>query len=164
MKFVTVLLRWLLAGGCLYFAFRNMAAAFKIEGYAAAPFLFFGIGSFIAAIFLVSPETVVKICELCSRPLTNLVYPNAKADKPPLSYRLAHLYTRQMRFADAVVEYQKIIHYYPRERPAYLELLMLARQIDHAKLYDKYVKLYVKRFKDVPFAEERAPEKLLPGE
>ena len=164
MKFVAVLLRWLLAGWCVYFAIRQMASALKIEGYAAAPFLLFGMGAFIAAVCLIAPETVVKICEFCSRPLTNIIYPNATADKPCLSYRLAHLYVKQMRFADAAEEYQKIIHYYPRERAAYLELLALAREVDHAKLYDKYAKLYMKHFKDVPFAEERPPEKLPSGE
>lgn len=163
MKFVAVLLRWLLAGGFLYVAVRQMSTALKIDGLAAAPFLLFGIGSFIVAIFLIAPETVVRICEFCSRPLTNLVYPNAMADKPPLSYRLAHLYRKQTRYADAVEEYQKIIQYYPRERTAYLELLTLARDIDHAKLYDKYAKLFMKRFRDVPFAETRAPEKLVSG-
>ena len=164
MKFVGVLLRWLLAGGCLYFAVRNMGSALKIDGYAAAPYLLFGFGSFIVAVCLISPETVVKVCEFCSRPLTSLIYPNAMADKPPLSYRLAHLYTKQMRFGDAVAEYQKIIQYYPRERTAYLELLTLAREIDHPKLYDKYAKLFMKRFRDVPFAEARSPEKLVSGE
>ena len=164
MKFVAVLLRWLLAGGCLYFSVRQMMAALKVDGFAAAPFLFFGIGAFITALLLITPETVVKICEFCSRPLTNIIYPSATADKPPLSYRLAHLYRKQLRFADAAEEYQKIIHYYPRERTAYLELLALAREVDHTRLYDKYAKLYMKRFKDVPFAEERAPEKLVSGE
>jgi hypothetical protein len=161
MKFVIVLLRWLLAGGCAYFAARNMMAALKCDGIAAAPYLFFGIGSFLVAILLISPETVVKLCEFCSRPLTNLVYPNARAERPPLSYRLAHFYTKQLRYAEAVAEYQKIILYYPRERPAYLELLALARRIDHEKLHAKYAKLYMKRFKDVPFAEERGAERLL---
>ena len=163
MKFVAVL-RWLLAAACVYYSVRHMAAALKAESFAAAPHLFFGFGTFITAVFLISPETVVKICEFCSRPLTNLIYPNARAEKPPLSYVLAHLYAKQLRLSEAIAEYQKIIHYYPRERVAYLELLMLARQIDHPKLYDKYAKLYMKRFKDVPFAEERAPEKLLSGE
>lgn len=163
MKIAAVLLRWLLAGGCFYFSVRYMAMAVKLESLAAAPSLFFGIGAFIFAIFLISPETVVKICEFCSRPLTNIIYPSATADKPPLTYRMAHLYTKQMRFADAVAEYQKIIQYYPRERTAYLELLALAREIDHAKLYDKYAKLFVKRFGGVPFAEARSPAKLVSG-
>ena len=163
MKFVAVLLRWLLAGGCLYLAVRQMTSALKIDGLAAAPFLLFGFGAFIVAIFFIAPETVVKVCEFCSRPLTNIIYPSATAEKPPLSYRLAHLYTKQLRFADAVEEYQKIIRYYPRERTAYLELLALAREIDHAKLYEKYAKLFMKRFGDVPFAQARGPEKLVSG-
>lgn len=154
-------LRWLLAAGCVYLAVRHMGAALKIEGYAAAPHLFIGFGAFITAIFLIAPETVVKVCEFCSRPLTNLVYPGARAEKPALSYVLAHLYTKQIRLPEAIAEYQKIIHYYPRERPAYLELLILARQIDHPKLYQKYAKLFLKQFKDLPFAGERAPEKLV---
>lgn len=163
MKFVAVLLRWLLAGGSLYLAVRQMSTALKIDGLAAAPYLFFGFGAFILAIFLMAPETVVKICEFCSRPLTGIIYPNATAEKPPLSYRLAHLYTKQLRFADAIEEYQKIIQYYPRERSAYLELLKLAREIDHARLYDKYARLFTKRFGDVAFAEARSPEKLVSG-
>jgi len=163
MKFVAALLRWLLAVGSLYLAVRQMATALKIDGLAAAPYLFFGFGSFILAIFLMAPETVVKICEFCSRPLTSIIYPSATAEKPPLSYRLARLYTKQLRYADAIEEYQKIIHYYPRERPAYLELLRLAKEIDHAKLYDRYAKLFIKRFGDVAFAEARSPEKLASG-
>lgn len=160
MKKAVAAARWLLAAGCVYLSVRSMMTALKIEGITAAPHLITAFGSFILAIVFIAPETVTRICEFLSRPLTNIIYPNARAEKPPLSYRLAHLYTRQLRYADAVAEYQKIIHYYPRERTAYLELLALARQIDHAKLYEKYAKLFLKQFKDAPFAEERPPHRL----
>lgn len=160
MKFLGVLLRWLTAGWCLFVSVRQMMTALKIEGYAAAPHLFFGVGAFLVALLLISPETVVKFCEFCSRPLTHIVFPGARADRPPLSYRMARLYATQMRFADAAEEYQKIIRYYPREQAAYRELLTLARTVEHGRLYHKYERLYRKRFKTAPFDGETEPKRL----
>lgn len=142
-----------MAAGCLLLSIRLMVGALKMSGFGAAPALIFSMASFILTVLLISPETVFRIAEWCSRPVTNLIFPNEKLSKPPLSYVLAREYGRQARLEDAIEQYQQIIHYYPDERDAYVELLPLIQKLGDSKMHEKYVLLFKKRFnQDVPAA------------
>lgn len=141
-----VMIRWLLAVGCAVFSVKLMVKGLDQEGFAAAPFLIISFASAIAVILLIAPETVVKIAEAFSRIFTGIIFPDDKFSKPPLSYLLARKYTQELRTAEAINEYLNIIHYYPRERDAYLELMALAKSSGHERIYLKYSRKFHHRF------------------
>jgi len=147
--------RWLLAAACLIFSFMRMTAALKIEGIGAAGHVIFSMGAFITAILLIAPETAFRLAEWCSRPFTNILFPSEEFRKPPLSYLLARKYNTELRFDEAIEQYQKIILHYPDETAAYVELLELARDLGDDRLFQKYAELFKKRFKqEVPRTTE----------
>src|SRR5215213_10297117 len=115
---VFVLLRWMLALACLGGFAKFIRLGLTTGGLGAAAYLLFGFAALIAAVLFVAPETATRLCELFSRLFTCLIFPDERLAKPPLSYVLAHLYRKQRRYAEAVAEYEKIIHYYPREAAA----------------------------------------------
>jgi hypothetical protein len=141
------ILRWLLALACWGFAAREAAYVLKIGGgFAGVVPLLFAFAGLIVGLLLASPEIVVPIANFFADRFTGVIYPGARADRPPLSYLLAHRYREQMRVDEAIVEYQKIIHYYPKERPAYLELLALAQEAGEERIFRKYSRRYARRF------------------
>ena len=127
-----------------------MVAALKMTGFGAAPLLLFSIASFLMMVLLVAPETAFRIAEWCSRPFTNLVFPNDRLSKPPLSYLLAREYTKQSRLEDAVEQYAQIIHFYPTEKDAYIEVLAVTKAMGDDELHNKYASLFKKRFHQAP--------------
>lgn len=145
MKFFTMI-RWILAVVCAVFSLKLMIKGLRQESFAAAPFLILSFASVIAAILLIAPETVFKIAEAFSRLFTGIIFPDEKFARPPLSYLLARRYTQEMRTADAISEYINIIHYYPREREAYLELMALTQGADYEKIHRKYARKFHRRF------------------
>lgn len=140
------MIRWWLAIGCSFYSVKLMVKGLRIEGFGAAPFLIISFALVISAILLIAPETVFKLAEAFSRLLTGIFFPDDKFSKPPLSYLLARRYTLEMRTEDAISEYMNIIHYYPKERDAYLELMSLAKSVGHEKTYRKYSRKFQRRF------------------
>ncbi|CAN5899424.1 hypothetical protein BH11VER1_BH11VER1_29670 [soil metagenome] len=145
MKIFT-LFRWMLAIGCSVFAVKLMIKGLSQESFSAAPFLIISFASSIAAILLITPDTIFKLAEAFSRLFTGIFFPDEKFARPPLSYLLARKYTEELRTGDAINEYLNILHYYPREREAYLELLALAKSTGHEKIYHKYSRKFHRRF------------------
>lgn len=147
---ILALIRWMLAVGCSVFAVKLMVRGLSQESFAAAPFLILSFASVIAAILLMAPDTIFKLAEAFSRLFTGIFFPDEKFARPPLSYLLARKYTEELRTGDAINEYLNILHYYPRERQAYLELLALAKSTGHEKIYRKYSRRFHRRFPAVP--------------
>jgi len=143
---ITIIIRWLLALGCLIFCIRQFQAGLNTAGLGAAGFLIVGFGSMLAVVLLIAPETIVRLCEFFSRIFTSIVLPDDKSHKPPLSYILAHSYRRQLRYSEAVEEYRKLIHYHPGELTPYLELISLAHLLQDDRLATKYTHLLKRRF------------------
>lgn len=162
MRMASVIFRWLLAGATAYFCVRQFAAALKTESLGAAAPLLFGFAALIATLVLIAPETVFRICGFFSRVFTGVIFPDDRASRPTLSYLLAHRYTKLMRYAEALEEYEKIIRYYPDERNAYLELLTIAKGTDNDRIYRKYARKYRKKFQCDPPANWIAPPPGLP--
>lgn len=141
-----IMIRWWLAFGCSFYSVKLMIKGLHLEGFLAAPFLIFSFVLVISAVLLIAPETAFKLAEAFSRPFTGIFFPDEKFSKPPLSYLLARRYRLEMRTADAISEYANIIHYYPQEREAYLELISLAKSTGHEKIYGKYSRKFQRRF------------------
>ena len=142
--------RWLIAIAAMAFGAWCMNAALKIAGFGAAGYLLFSFTGIILAVLLVAPETAFRIAKWCSRPFTDLLFPSDEFAKPLLSYVLARRYARELRLRDAVDEYEKIIHYYPDEKDAYLELIAVAQKLNDRKLLKRVLARYRQRFKTPP--------------
>lgn len=155
---VSRIIRWVLALGSLVFCISQAAAALKTPGLGAAGYLIISFASLLTFLILISPETILRGCEVFSRLFTTIVLPDDKERKPPLSYLLARRYRKQLRSDEAAAEYRKIIHYYPNERDAYLELIALALEIGDEKFASKYTRAFETRFKC------RIPDRALPEE
>lgn len=142
--------RWCLASLCLAACVKLMLDAFKIAGIGAAGHLIGAFMLLIGSIILIAPETVVRIAEWCSRPITDLLFPSEQLDKPPLNYRLARHYAETRRLEEAVTEYAKIIEHYPEETDAYVELLTVAKQLGDDDLHEHYSTLLKKQLQQSP--------------
>ncbi len=138
--------RWLLASLSIFISVRLMMVGLKTAGFGAAFPVIFSMAAFLLAIILISPETAFRLAEWCSKPLTDLIYPSEEFKKPPLSYMMARHYSQGLRFEEAAAEYEKIIHYYPKEQDAYLELLAVAKKLEDDKLFHKYQQMFKHRF------------------
>jgi tetratricopeptide (TPR) repeat protein len=147
---VLAILRWTLAAACIYHVVATMTAALKISGIAAAAYLLIAFGALFAGVLLISPETVTRFCGYCSRILTGIIFPDAQYDKPKLSYILARTYSKQMRYSEAFEQYKKIIHYYPREKTAYIELIELLERAGENKLCIRYRRRFKRLFHQDP--------------
>ncbi|MEO6848299.1 MAG: hypothetical protein ABI443_11600 [Chthoniobacterales bacterium] len=142
------IIRWLFAPVCLYFAvkvfFKLAAGGTALHVLAAA---LFGFAIMMFGIFLVAPEVVRVIASPISNFFGGIFFLNARYSKPPLSYNLARFYEKEERLDEAIVEYGKIIRYYPEERDAYLELLTTAMHARDMRSYKKYAAKFRRRFK-----------------
>jgi hypothetical protein len=122
------------------------AAGSMSGGMAAAPAILFSFSALIVTAVLISPEIVGRTCEFCAGLLSGIIFPDDKFSKPPLSYLLARRYRDQLRPHEAVEQYKKIIHYYPRERDAYVELLAVAKSVGDERTCRKYGRIFKRRF------------------
>lgn len=143
-----VKLRWLLAACTLLLSIKLMVKAYQIESMGAAFPVLMSVGSFLATVLLIAPETARRLAEWCARPFANIFFPSDEFSRPPLSYKLARHYRQTQRWKDAAQQYRKIIRYYPSEKDAYLELLDVAEQMGDTESLRKYKSLYRKRFKE----------------
>jgi hypothetical protein len=142
--------RWCLAALCLAACVKLMLDAFKIAGIGAAGHLIGAFMLLIGSVILIAPETVVRVAEWCSRPITDLIFPSEQLEKPPLSYRLARHYAETLRLEEAATEYAKIIEHYPEEADAYVELLAVAKRLGDDDLHERYSALLKKRLQQSP--------------
>jgi len=146
MRFFGVILRWLLAGICVGAFIILMQRATVSDFVPAAAQVIFAMLALISSVFLIIPETVKPFAALAGECFGSIFFPNTRFQKPPLSYLLANLYYKEMRYEDALEEYQKIIRYYPNERTAYLELISICQLIGETKLARKYLHRFKRRF------------------
>lgn len=148
--------RWILAGLCLLASIWLMKAAFKMAGMGAAGPVILSMVSFVTVVLLIAPETAWWLAEQIAKPFANLFYPSDSFKKPPVSYALARRYRQELRFEEALAQYENIIEFHPRERDAYLELLAVARELGDDKRVEKYSALMRRHFPDS--AEPHAPQ------
>jgi hypothetical protein len=143
----TRIFRWLLAiGAWVFCAFQFRDLLNSGGGYGGFPFALFGFAGLITGILLVSPEIVQPICGSFADFFLGFIYPGERATKPPLTYLLARRYRDQKRTTDSIVEYLKILHYYPNERDAYREMLALALELGDERFFRKHARRYRRKF------------------
>ncbi len=147
--------RWILAALCLLASIWLMRAAFKMAGMGAAGPVILSMVSFVTVVLLIAPETAYWLAEQIAKPFANLFYPSDSFKRPPVSYTLARRYRRELRFEEAVAQYENIIEFHPQERQAYLELIEAAGRLGDEDLVEKYTALMHRRFPE-PGAEHPA--------
>jgi hypothetical protein len=109
--------RWFLAACSMLLSIKMMLKALLIEsmgmleGIGAAFPVLISVVSFLATVFLIAPETALRIAEWCSRPFAAIFFPSDHFNKPPLTYNLARRYRDEKRWEDAARQYRKIIRY-----------------------------------------------------
>ncbi len=147
MRFVKT--RWFLAAVSLAISARLMVVALGIPSLSAAGSLIMSVAAFLLSVLLIVPETAFRLAELCSRPITNLIFPSERFDKPPLSYQIARRYRTMQRLEEALAEYKEIIKDYPDELEAYVELIEVATKLGDDKARQKYEAVMERRFEAV---------------
>ena len=149
--------RWLLAiGAWIFGVFEFKSVLASGGGFTGVPALLFGFGAFITGLLLVSPEVVGPVSGFFADFFIDLIYPGARASKPALSYLLARRYHDQARLDESIAEYQKILHYYPKEKDAYRELLLVAQEAGDERTFQKYTRRYLRHFRE-PFYPDGPP-------
>ena len=148
-KKALTIFRWLLSA--LFFALFVMliSSLFKKEelgaALGAAPYVIFALVFLITAILLLIPETVKPTCNYLSGLITGFIMPDQKFKRPALTYDLARSYIKRARYDDAIVEYKKIIHYYPDEVEAYLGIISACGLAGETLMAEKYQRKLKKR-------------------
>ncbi len=138
--------RWFIAALSLTASILAMRKALHLEGFAGAFHVIFSVVSLVASVLLIAPETALKIVDIVSRPIVDLIFPSERLAKPPLTYRLAHHYRDVGRYDDAIEQYRSIIGNYPDEKPAYLELIAMAKEAEDQETAQQIAAKYHKHF------------------
>lgn len=134
-KIALFILRWILFGVQFYFALlMSMSTPF------------FGIPLLVSSVFWIIPETVTPIAEFVGDCWGSIFFPNARDQKPPLSYLLVDFYCKHGRHEEAIEESLKIIRHYPDEQRAYLDVIALCKTIGATTMAAKYERRFRKRF------------------
>jgi tetratricopeptide (TPR) repeat protein len=167
-----ITLRWLMAFGCLYLAFRAVVEASlyqhtvflvrSIFSVGVAGYFILGFAALLTVLLLLSPEVIIPICKFFSRPFTYIFFPEDKFDKPPLNYTLARRFAVQMRYSDALEEYKKILYYYPKEMDAYREIISIYNITSNKKLASRYTKRFKRLYPKESLKPTRNPVGSLP--
>ena len=139
--------RWLLAGALGAWTARQLFLAGTTENEATGLLRgFFGIAGILATVLLAAPDIVGWILTPIHGVIDSILLPG-ETGTPPADYTLARFYVQQLRYDEAVEEYLKIIHYHPRELPAYLEGMMTAGQSQQVPLIEKFHRLGRRAFR-----------------
>lgn len=137
----TTIFRYFLAIVSFAIAMALLVTAAIIKHVVLTPSLaFFGFSALLFAIILAYPEVINPLSAFFSRIITTIIYPDHKLNKPPLSFILARRYTKETRYDDAIHEYKKIIHFYPKEIDAYKEIIPICKLTENEELALKYQK------------------------
>jgi hypothetical protein len=150
-KIAKVIIRWLFFGGQLCIAFLVMGANPITMTLNPSSYYHVIVGMFLLAgtIFWIIPETVTPIAGFIGDCWASVFFPNARFQKPPLSYLHVEFYCKHGRHEEAIVEYLKIIRHYPDEQRAYLDVIHLCKTIGATEMAAKYERRFRKRFRTV---------------
>jgi hypothetical protein len=112
-------LRWILA----VMAILSHRRVLSLEGGMIAEQFsssLFGVGLVVIAGLLIAPEVLWAVLSVFNWGIGMAFMPSEEM-RPPLDYRVARMYLKQLRFEDAVERYELLSHYHPQALDAYLE-------------------------------------------
>ena len=149
MKQLITVIRWLLAAGLFYSAYRNLGIAVAVDsedvtgiagGYNAIPKLITGIGIVVGAVACLAPE-LIEWGSMPFRALFNAVFFPGTRETPPPDYNLPRLYREQGRDDEALEGYLKILRHHPQELLAYLEGIQTAFECGNVETARKILRM-----------------------
>jgi hypothetical protein len=89
------------------------------------------------------------IGDWCSR-----IYMPVTHEIPPVSYILADIYEREHRWEKSLAEFQKVIHYHPKELPAHLgRLRVTINGFGDQETAQKFLRASMREFHDIESQE-----------
>ena len=140
--------RWLLAGALGAWTARQFYSIGQtVDPSAGALHGFYMLAGLLGTVALVAPELVDWAVVPLNRLIDAVLLPG-ETGIPPADYTLARFYVQQLRYDEAVEEYFKIIHYHPRELPAYLEGMLTAGQAQQIPLIEKIHRMGRRAFRN----------------
>ncbi len=114
--------RWSLAIGAVI-AQRRVLQFLEVSGIGIGG-QFWGstvaVSLLVLAAVLVTPEVLWAILSVFDWAISAVFLPSEEMC-PPLDYRVARMYLKQLRFEEAVERYELLSHYHPQALEAYLE-------------------------------------------
>ena len=130
--------RLFIAFSCWFGAYRIFDYASSKESmYGAFAVLLFAAALLIAGAVAISPDLARWAAKPFNSFIDSLYLPGGREKKPPLSYSKADLCIRQGRYEDAEEALAEIIHYYPDELRAYLDMADICLKMDDPKAAEK---------------------------
>ena len=108
--------RWLFAIGCFGIAFVSLKNGYQqmspsILGFGLLLF-FIGLGAIFSSLLAIACKPLFMLID-------SIFFPGGKLNKPIKNIKLPAYYEKELRFDDALSEYEKVIRYYPSETLAY---------------------------------------------
>ena len=151
MKIAKIIVRWIFFGCQFCGAFVVMGADPRTAEINHASYFHVIVGMLLltGSVFWIIPETVTPIAGFIGDCWASVFFPNARFQKPSLSYLLVEFYCKHGRHEEAIVEYLKIIRHYPDEQRAYLDVIQLCKTIGATEMAAKYERRFRKRFRTV---------------
>ena len=149
MKIVAAAFRWIFFVGQVCGALLVLGAnPLTLELKPSSDFhVVVGMFLLVGSVFWIIPETVSLIAEYIGDCWCGVFFPNARFNKPPLSYTLTDFYCKHHRHEETVREHLRIIRHYPDQRKSYLEVIAHCRAIGATKMANQYERRFRKRFK-----------------
>jgi tetratricopeptide (TPR) repeat protein len=116
------LIRWLFGVGFLGLAYRMATVGYLHTNFAE---VLGGVLCFVVGICFLW-KTIFHLATLpLTRMVDSLFFPGGKLSKPLLNLKLPAYYINEGRYDEALIEYQKILKYYPDEAEAYEKAIWL---------------------------------------
>ena len=112
-------IRWILAIGAIFAHRRVLSVETGAIGAQFSSSLV-GVMLLVGAGLLITPEVLWMVLSVFDWSIGAVFLPSEEM-RPPLDYRVARMYLKQLRFEEAVERYELLSHYHPQALDAYLE-------------------------------------------
>ncbi len=137
---VMLVVRWLGGGFFAGLAALTFVAVVKLmqEGEAGAVGLAMALLAFFilvtASVGCFAPDLALVVFRPVTRWIDDVLFPSEQLGAPPLNYRLARLYGREMEWEKAEAQYRQMARDYPLEVELYREWLVVSHHLGRAAL------------------------------
>ncbi len=138
---IFLIVRWVaaLGFGIAAYMLGSQAAQHEVADVTTIMPLLYSIGLVILAVLCAGPELMHWGSIPIRMVFEGLLTSNERGIPPP-DYNVTRVYCEQERYAEALEQYQQIIHYHPDEFLAYVEGIQLAFQVEEPEIAERLFK------------------------
>ncbi len=138
---IILLVRWAAAigFGIASYVIGSETAAQETGDFNAVMPLLYSIGLLMLAVICIAPE-LMHWGSIPIRMMFDGLFTSSERGVPPPDYNVTRVYCEQERYAEALEQYQQIIHYHPDEFLAYVEGIQLAFQVEEPEIAERLYK------------------------